>query len=136
MTGSCKIEKSTDLRRYKSHKDILDPDGEPVLQENHNFITIRGFYNGPDHWVAEQTGSLYVPVDLAKAVDKDLIDESQCRMLLKKVKENLSDVDYDGSLLKPDDLLLATDSDGRIVEDNSGSPLVVICNFELIWKCS
>jgi hypothetical protein len=136
MTGSSKIEKSSDLRKYESHKDILDPEGNPILQENHNFITIRGYYNGPDHWVAEQTGPLYVPIDLAKAVEKGFIDASQCRMLLEKVKENLKHVNYDGSLLKTNDLLIATNSKDEIVKDDSGSPLVIICNFELIWKCS
>jgi hypothetical protein len=136
MTGSCKIEKSSDLRRYESHKDVLDPEGGPILQENHNFITIWGYYNGPDQWVAEQTGSLYEPVDLARAIDKGLIDETQCRMLLELVKEKLRNVNYDGSLLKPGDLLLAINDKGEIVKDNSGSQLVVICNFEFIWKCS
>jgi hypothetical protein len=137
MTGSAKIEASSDIRRYESHKNILDPEGNAILQENHNYITIRGYYNGPDHWVAAQKGGpLYVPVDLAKAVGKGLIDESQCRMMLEKVKENLRNVNYDGSLLKPDDLLLATDGKGDIVKDYSGGPLVVICNFELIWESS
>ena len=134
MTGSAKIEASADTRKYESHKDISDPEGNPILQENHNYITIRGYYNGPDHWVAEQTGPLYVPVDLIRAVDKCLIDESQCRILLEKVKENLGNLDYDGSLLKPNDLLLAVNSKGGIVKNISGRPLVVICNFEHIWK--
>lgn len=134
MTGTAKVEASADLRRYESHKNILDPDGNPILQENHNYITIRGYYNGPDHWVAEQVGPLHVPVDLAKAVDRGLIDEAQCRMMLDKVKENLRNAGYDGSLLKPNDLLLATDGNGQIVKDASGNPLVIICNFELIWK--
>ncbi|MBI4843920.1 MAG: hypothetical protein HY809_06305 [Nitrospirae bacterium] len=134
MTGSPKIEASSDRRRYESHKGISDPDGAPLLQENHNYITIRGYYNGPDHWVAEQTGSLYMPVDLNKAVYKGIIDNSQSSMLLNKVKDNLMDVGYDGSLLKPDDLLLVTDSDGKVVKDETGNPLVVICNFQLIWK--
>ncbi|HDH12582.1 MAG TPA: hypothetical protein ENG83_10390 [Nitrospirae bacterium] len=134
MTGSTKIEASADTRKYESHKDISDPEGNPILQENHNYITIRGYYNGPDHWVAEQTGPLYVPLNLIRAVDKGLIDESQCRMLLEQVKENLRNVDYDGSLLKPNDLLLAVNSKGGIVKNISGGPLVVICNFEHIWK--
>jgi hypothetical protein len=136
MTGSAKIEASSDMRRYESHKNILDPEGNAILQEDHNYITIRGYYNGPDHWVASQKGPLYVPVDLASAVGKGLIDESQCRMMLEKVKENLRNVNYDGSLLKPDDLLLATDGKGDIVKNYSGGPLVVICNFELIWESS
>ncbi|MBI5741542.1 MAG: hypothetical protein HZA16_12615 [Nitrospirae bacterium] len=136
MTGTSKIEASSDTRKYELHKHILDPEGNPILQENHNYITIRGYYNGPDQWVAQQTGPLYVPVDIARAVTMRLIDETQCRMLLNKVKENLKDLRYDGSLLKSNDLLLATDGSGGIVKDISGNPLVVICNFELIWKMS
>lgn len=134
MTGTSKIESSTDTRRYESHSNILDPEGNPILQENHNYITIRGYYNGPDQWVAQQKGTLYVPVDLARAVTKDLINETQCRLLLNKVKENLKDVGYDGSLLKPNDLLLATSDKNEIMRDSTGNPLVIICNFELIWK--
>jgi len=134
MTGTSKIETSTDTRRYESHKGVLDPEGNPILQENHNYITIRGYYNGPDEWVAQQKGALYVPVDLARAVSRELIDETQCRLLLNKIKENLKDVGYDGSLLKPHDLLLATNNNNEIVRDNTGNPLVIICNFELIWK--
>ncbi len=48
MTGSDKVEVSADMRRYESHRNILDPEGNPILQENHNYITIRGYYNGPD----------------------------------------------------------------------------------------
>ena len=134
MTGTSKIEASSDLRKYESHKNILDPEGNPVLQEDHNYITIRGYYNGPDHWVAEQTGVLYVPLDLSRAIRKGFIDDSQCQLLMEKVKQNLREINYDGSLLKPNDLLLAIDRNGEIAEDNSGNTLVIICNFERIWK--
>lgn len=134
MTGSTKIEKSSDFRKYESHKDVLDPEGGPVLQEDHNFITIRGYYNGSDQWVAEQKEELYTPVDLVRAVDKGLIDESRCNALLEKFKEDLTKVDYNGSLLKPEDLLLAVNIEGKIVDDKYGSTLVVLCNFEHIWK--
>lgn len=132
MTGSKKIESSTDNRKYESHENILDPEGNPILQENHNYITIRGYYNGPDHWVADQKGPLHVPVDLGKAVINGLINKSQCNVLLDKVKDNLRHVNYDGTLLKPDDLLLATSGNDEIVKDDTGNPLVVICNFEHI----
>ena len=135
MTGTTKIERSGDLRRYESHKNILDPEGNPILQENHNYITIRGYYNGPDHSVAEQ-GPLYMPVDLSRAVYQGIIDETACGMFLERVKENLNKVGYDGSLLKANDLLLAVDSDGRIMNNRNGEPEVIICNFELIWKIS
>jgi hypothetical protein len=135
MTGSDKIEPSADFRRYDSHKGILDPEGNPILQENHNYITIRGYYNGPDYSVAEQ-GPIYMPVDLFKAVYKGIIDEPACRMHLGRVKENLRNAGYDGSLLKANDLLLAVDSNGKIMNNTHGEPEVIICNFELIWKVS
>lgn len=135
MTGTAKIEPSADIRRYRSHKDIPDPEGKPVLQENHNYITIRGYYNGPDYSVAEQ-GPLYMPIDLSKAAYQGNIAESTCRMLLHKVKENLKNAGYDGSLLKSNDLLLAIDSNGKIMNNSYGEPEVIICNFELIWKIS
>src|SRR5208283_4145203 len=103
MTGSEKVEASADLRRYESHRNILDPEGDPILQENHNYITIRGYYNGPDHWVAEQTGDLLVPVDLSKAFYRGLIDNTKCQAMTEKVKENLRNAGYDGALLKPND---------------------------------
>lgn len=137
MTGSAKIEASADLRKYESHRGILDPEGNPVLQENHNYITIRGYYNGPDHWVAEQKGPLYVPVDLSRAQRKGIINEAMSRHLLGKVKEKLLRAGYDGSMLKANDLLLAVDHKGELVKDDAGGggdPETIICNFERILK--
>ncbi|MGC2061863.1 MAG: hypothetical protein WA610_02725 [Thermodesulfovibrionales bacterium] len=135
MTGTAKIEPSVDFRRYRSHKDILDPEGNPVLQESHNYITIRGYYNGPDYSVAER-GQLYMPVDLYKAVDRGIIDERTCRLFLDKVKDKLKLAGFDGSLLKANDLLLAVDSNGEIMNNRYGEPEVIIAKFELIWKIS
>ena len=133
-TGSLKIEISADPRRYETHKDITDNDGNPVLAAEHNYITIRGYYNGPDDWVPEHDGALLTPVDLAKAVSRKLIDEEHALALLDKVMSRLKAAGYDGSLLKLNDLLLALDSRGEVVKDRSGEPEVIICNFEVLWK--
>lgn len=135
MTGTTKIEPSVDVRKYESHRAILDPEGNPILQEDHNYITIRGYYNGPDYSVAER-GPLYTPVDLYKATYLGHIDAAACRRLLDRVRENLRNAGYDGSLLKHNDLLLAVDSAGEIMNNRYGEPEVIICNFELIWKMS
>jgi hypothetical protein len=133
MTGTEKIEPSVDCRRYDSHRGIPDPEGNSILQENHNYITIRGYYNGPDYSVAEQ-GPLYMPTDLAKATYQGNINEATCQRLLDRLKENLRKVGYDGSLLKANDVLLAIDSSGRIMNNSDGEPEVILCNFELVWK--
>ena len=134
MTGSTKIEPSNDFRKYETHQNILDPEGNTVLQENHNYNTIRGYYNGPDHWVAEHESSLFAPIDISKAPSKGILDESQCQRHLDKVKEKLENAGYDGSILKTNDLLLAVGNNGELMKSNTGEPEVIICNFELIWK--
>jgi hypothetical protein len=135
-TGSLKIEISADNRKYQSHKSIVDSDGAPVLAAEHNYITIHGYYNGPDEWVSQQSGSLLTPMDLGKAVRKKLIDAGQSKAFLEKVVARLRAAGYDGSLLKPNDLLIAQDDKGQIVKDKAGEPDVIICNFEVIWKLS
>jgi hypothetical protein len=133
-TGSAKVERSVDPRKYESHRSILDNAGAPVLDEQHNYITIRGYYNGPDEWVAEHESALYTPVDLSKAVHKGIISASQSRNYLEKVIERLRVAGYDGALLKANDLLLALNGKGEIMKDRSGEPDIIICNFEVIWK--
>jgi hypothetical protein len=134
MTGSLKIEVSADPRKYRSHQDIVDIDGSPVLAAEHNYITIQGYYNGPDDWVAKREGPLLKPVDLARAVGRKLMDDRECTRLQQGVVERLAGAGYDGSLLKPNDLLIALDDHGGIVREKSGEPDVVICNFEVIWN--
>ncbi len=134
MTGSTKLEPSIDRRKYESHKTLLDSEGTPILSENNNYITIRGYYNGPDEWVSQQQGALLMPVDLVKAVRKKMIEDSQSRAFLEKTIARLKDAGYDGSLLKANDLLITVDRDGGIMTDKSGGPDLIICNFEVIWK--
>ena len=107
VTGSLKIEMSVDPRRYQSHRAIVDIDGNPVLAAEHNYITIRGYYNGPDEWVPEHEDELLTPVDLAKAVRKGSSTRHRARTFLEQVVARLHDAGYDGSLLKMNDLLLA-----------------------------
>ena len=134
MTGSDKVEQSTDKRRYESHKDILGPDGAPILKETHNYISIRGYYNGPDSWVAQQKGRLYRPIDLISARTKNVLTHLEYAYIFDAVRQKLKTAGYDGSLLRGNDVLLALDPDGEIVKDRDNSPEARICNFELIRK--
>lgn len=134
-TGSLKVEVSGDTRKYVSHRSLVDRDGEPVLAAEHNYITIRGYYNGPDEWVShsEET-SLLTPMDIAKAVRRKVISEEQCAGFLARTIERLRAAEYDGSLLKANDLLLALDAKGQIMRNTAGETDLIICNFEVIWN--
>ncbi len=134
MTGSTKVERSSDPRKFESHRELLDNHGNPVLDERYNYITIRGYYNGPDEWVPEHEDALFTPVDLARAVGRKLIDDAQCRRFLERVVERLRAAGYDGTLLKPNDILLALNAKDEIMKDRSGDADLIICNFEILWK--
>jgi hypothetical protein len=134
MTGIARTERSADLRRYESHRTLCGKDGRPVLLEDHDYITLRGYFNGPDSWVAQQTGQLCRPVNLEQAAAKGLIDQPQHQAIIDKVQSSLKNLGFDGILLKGNDLLLAIDPTGKLLPDTSGAPEVRICNFELIKK--
>ncbi len=134
MTGSEKMEQSTDPRRYESHKGLTGADGNPILTENRNYISIRGYYNGSDSWVAQQKGQLYRPIDLVSARTKNLISHLEYRNIFGAVQKKLLSLGYDGSLLEGNDILLALDPTGAIVKDAAGDVDARICNFELIRK--
>jgi hypothetical protein len=134
MTGSLKVEISADARKYQSHSAITDIDGNPVLAAEHNYITIRGYYNGPDDWVSCHEDQLYTPVDLARAARKGTITDAQRDACLARVITRLAEAGYDGRLLKANDVLLALDARGQIVQDRTGEPDLIICNLEIIWE--
>jgi hypothetical protein len=134
MTGSTKLEQSFDTRRFASHASVRTPDGMPVLREDRNYITIRGYYNGPDQWVAEHDSQLYRPLDLLQALALSLIGKSDYVKTFDIVKQNLETVGYDGALLSGNDILVALDPKAELVKDLRGLLEARICNFELLRK--
>lgn len=134
MTGGEKVEPSADMRRYDSHSGILAQDGMPVLMENHNYITIRGYYNGSDEWVAEHEDTLYRPIDLVKAVKKGIMERHQSKTLRDALVERLDMAGFDGEALLENDILIALDPDSNPSIDIHGDPVLIICNLEVIWR--
>lgn len=132
MTGSRKMEPVTDARRFEQHRELSDIDGLPILRKDCNYITIRGFFNGPDSWVAAQGDRLYTPFDLPRAAREGILDWEMCLELLDVTRARLRNVGYDGTLLEVNDVLVALDPDGALVMDGEGLPEARICNFELI----
>jgi hypothetical protein len=133
-TGTEKVERSTDPRRYHSHLDIYGPDGEPALQEQRNYITLRGYFNGPDEWVARHRWDLRKPIDIKKALVQNIIDESSYRRVFDAVRGKIKDAGYDGSCLGENDLLLSIDRKDGPVCDKKGEIEARVCNFEMIYK--
>ena len=132
MTGSAKVEPVSDPRRFASHRDLVGLDGKPALRGDRNYITIRGFYNGSDNWVAGQEGALCQPVDLRKADAENLLPREDCAQLLARARARLRELGLDGALLELNDLLITIDPHGHIVREADGRPEVRLCNLELV----
>jgi hypothetical protein len=132
MTGSPKLEQSMDLRKFESHKKILTADNLPALREDRNYITIRGYYNGPDQWVAEHDSQLFRPLDLLQALAADLIAKSEYEAVYGFVNQRLTAAGFDGSLLGGNDILVSLDPKGELVKTPERALEWRICNFELL----
>ena len=134
MTGSAKNEASADNNHYLLHQDITALDNYPILREFHDYITIWGYYNGSDSWVAAQDGTLCTPYDLERAAREGLLSGKESIRLLDNTVAALDDVGYDGSLLELNDILITIGPQGNITLDAETNPETRICSFELIRK--
>ena len=61
MTGHQSTVSSSliDDRRYETHADERTPDDHPILSRHHEYVTIWGYWNGPDDALAEKDEVLY-----------------------------------------------------------------------------
>jgi hypothetical protein len=134
MTGSTKVEPVADYRHYESHRKIIALDRKPILRKDHDYITIRGFYNGPDSWVASHEGQFYKPFDLETARSEKILKNDDCLKLRDVTISRLKNVGYDGTLLELNDILISIDPANNIVRDKDNLPEAIICNFELLHK--
>ena len=134
MTGSKKIEPVADQHHYDSHHNIQGIDNQPILRKDRDYITIRGYFNGPDDWVASHDGQLYKPVNLERAQQEGILQYDGCLNLLDVTRSRLKNVGYDGTLLELKDVIISIDQKGNIIEDGEKLPEARICNFELIHK--
>ena len=133
MTGSAKSEQSTDSGRYHTHGGIVTPQGDPVLREERNYVTLRGFFNGSDSWVAQAHGRLCKPVDLGVARRTHLLPASEADALYMRMLDRLRELTLEPSLLEPNDMLVAVHPSGGILRTPKGDIEVHLANFELLY---
>ena len=129
-----------DRRRYESHRELLTSDGTPILRDDRNYITLRGFYSGPEVWVAVikpgrilyQTGGMRWPLSLRQASSRGIVSASECQRVMQSTQQAVASVGFDAELLDGSDLIVGMSADGSPVRDAHGSLDLRISNFELI----
>jgi hypothetical protein len=123
-----------DERHYDGLADFLTPDGEPVARKDRDYITIWGFWNGPDEVLAAQDGKFYQAINVKRAFAGKLISEQTMTELTQMMSRRLSGCGFDDLNLRPHHLLISFDPAQKLVLDSMNKPEVRLCNFELIRR--
>ncbi len=127
---------SRDLSRYQSHELLKTPEGRPLLSPFSNYITLWGFWNGPDERLAIEDGNYVTGVNLAIARRDGLISAAMVKELLAKKRRKLERLGFDELNLSDHHILISVDESGRILYDDTGTPELRICNFDLIRRAT
>ncbi len=136
MTGSETMisEDLTDMSRYENHKGLLTPGGSPILKMKRNYITIWGYWNGPDEMLAAKDGDYYNGITLLNALREGVITKDIYLSLMNNTKGRLQKIGIEDLHLRGNHLMISLDNSGNIVEDKENLPEIRISNFEFFRK--
>jgi len=123
-----------DHRRYENLAHLRSPDGEVAVSKDHEYITIWGFWNGPDELLAVRDGQYYRGVNAERACQEKLITEENLVELLDRARKRLGRAGFEDLNFKPDHLLISFNPQNQMVTDTLGRPDFRLCNFELVRK--
>ncbi len=131
MTGSTADEAEiVDMSRYESHRHLQTPDARPVLSMEHNYITLWGFWNGLDEFLAERDGEFCTGINALNACRRGLIDEREYCELIGAVRQRLAVRDMEDLALKGKHILLTLNPKGELMRTDDGRLEIRFCNFE------
>ncbi|MGD0087992.1 MAG: hypothetical protein ABSC24_12790 [Verrucomicrobiota bacterium] len=136
MTGSKREpdHPAADERRFSELAQLLTPEGEPALRKGCNYITVWGYWNGPDELLAAQDDCHYTAMNAKHACADHLISVPVMEELLRAKAGKLAQCGLEDLNLKPDHLLISFDTRQELVLDAAGKPEVRLCNFELVRR--
>jgi hypothetical protein len=136
MTGRPRetARQNADERRYATLADLRTPDGEPVVRKEYDYITVWGFWNGPDELLAAEDGRFYQAVNASRAFANKLISSGLSSELMQLKSTRLARCGFEDLNPKPDHLLISFDSSEKLVPGPQGKPEVRLCNFELVRR--
>jgi len=130
-----KAEASARIRdnsRYESHTALTTDDDHPILGGNHDYMTLWGYWNGPDELLAEKDQEYYRGIDALCAYRAGLITQDVYIRTMEVMKERMAELGIEDLNLRGNHLLLSADMSGRLVMGPQDIPAVRICNFELL----
>ncbi|MFC1704351.1 hypothetical protein ACFL1E_06195 [Candidatus Omnitrophota bacterium] len=124
----------SDSSRYDMYKAFVTPDRVALLKKNRDYISIWGYWNGPDEKLAAKDSDYYEGIDTLRAYKQGIITEKQYYELLQIAKERLFQAGFEDLNFRGNHLLISFDSKKNLIVDSEGIPELRICNFEFLKK--
>ena len=123
-----------DETRYRSHAALSTPDGHTLLSENHDYMTVWGYWNGPDEWLAANDREYYRSIDAQQALEQGVITERTRAATIEAAQRAMSDAGFEDLGCNGSHLLLSLQRTGALVLNRDGLPVTRLCNFALMKR--
>jgi hypothetical protein len=124
-----------DPSRYRSHRGLRSPDGEPILETGRNYVTIWDQWDGPVHLDDETEATVYRSVNAAEAVDRGLLAFEEGVELAAAVGRRFDAIGIEAPMLRLEHLLLSIGPDEQLVRGDDGEPDFRLCNLQFLrWR--
>ena len=123
-----------DNQRYETHKDIVMPDGTPVLQKEYHYMEIWGYWNGPDELLAVRDGEFYSGINMLHARNEGIISQEVFKEVLEKEQQRFAHAGIEDLYLRAEDFNIALDPKGHLVLDSDGKPELRCTSFEFMKR--
>lgn len=136
MTGHRSTVSSSlvDDRRYETHARLTTTEGQPILSRQHEYLTIWGYWNGPDDALAVKDEVVYTGIDALAAYRENRLTQRGYVRVMRAAKKRLAATGIEDLNLRGNHLLLSIDRRQQLAVDDTGVPLIRICNFELFRR--
>lgn len=136
MTGHKSTVSSSlvDNSRYDSHAELHTPEGHSLLSRQHEYVTIWGYWNGPDDALAAKDEEIYKGIDALSAYREGRLTQQEYVRVVRAAKQRLAAAGIEDLSLRGNHLLLSIDREQKLAVDAEKLPLIRICNFELLKR--
>ncbi len=128
------IARFFDNQRYETHKTLTAPDGKPILLKDRHYVTIWGYWNGPDERLAETEDDFCEGINTLYAYREGIISREEYMDIIQLIKGKLQRVGVEDLNLSGKHLLISVNKERKIIRDSCGLPDIRICNFEFLKK--
>ena len=122
-----------DKCRYETHRHLVTPEGTPILRSDRDYISIWGYWNGPDDRLAVRDGDYCEGVNALRAWREGIITEEEYVSLMERIRERLRALNVEDLNLRGTHILLSRRcSTGELIRARDGVYETRICTFELL----